>query len=403
MRDRVLELTRCRAGDLRANPANYRTHPKAQREALRGVLEEIGYAAALIARRGEDGSLTLIDGHLRADLDPGQVVPVLVLDVTEEEAEKLLASMDPIAALARPDPEALLALLGRVGTASEPLADLFERMRHSAEADLPGRLRDPDQIPSSSKARARAGDCYVLGAHRLVVGDATSKADMATLMAGEKADLYVTDPPYGVSYTGRTRRALRIRNDSREGLQELLAGSFARADEVVRPGAPLYVFHSSGELSIIFAQAVLAQGWSFRQTLIWKKDRPVIGHGDYMYAHEPIIAGYTASPKRRGRGSGGFYGGNDQSSVIEVPRPAASASHPTMKPTELLRRLIANSSRQGQIVLDSFGGSGSTLAACEDLGRRAFLMEIDPAYGDVILARFEALTAKKAELEERVG
>src|SRR6266536_6382804 len=129
MRDRILELTRCRAGDLIANPANYRKHPKAQREALRGVLEEIGYAAALIARRDADGSLTLIDGHLRADLDPEQLVPVLVLDVSEEEAEKLLASMDPITALARPDPEALLALLGRVRTESDPLADLFEAMR----------------------------------------------------------------------------------------------------------------------------------------------------------------------------------------------------------------------------------------------------------------------------------
>jgi DNA modification methylase len=403
MRDRVLALIRCRAGDLIANPANYRKHPKAQREALRGVLEEIGYAAALIARRDEDGSLTLIDGHLRADLDPDQLVPVLVLDVSEEEAEKLLASMDPIASLARPDPEALLALLGRVRTDSDPLADLFETMRRSAEIDLRGLLRDPDEIPSSPKGRTRTGDCYVLGAHRLVVGDATSKADMARLMAGETADIYVTDPPYGVSYTGRTRKALRIRNDSREGLEELLAGSFARADEVLRAGAPLYVFHSSGELSVIFAQAVLAQGWSFRQTLIWKKDRPVIGHGDYMYSHEPIIAGYTASPKRRGRGSGGFYGGNNQSSVIEVPRPAASGSHPTMKPTELLRRLISNSSRKDQIVLDSFGGSGSTLVACEELARRAFLIEIDPTYCDVILARFEALTSKKAELEERVA
>ncbi|HEV8176416.1 MAG TPA: DNA modification methylase [Gemmatimonadales bacterium] len=403
MRDRILELTRCRAGDLIANPANYRKHPKAQREALRAVLEEIGYAAALIARRDEDGSLTLIDGHLRADLDPEQLVPVLVLDVSEEEAEKLLASMDPITALARPEPEALLALLGRVHTDSDPLADLFEAMRRSAEADLPRLLCDPDEIPSAPKPRAKPGDLFTLGEHRLMCGDATSRPDMRRLMGGAKADLLLTDPPFGVSYIGRTKAALRIKGDSAAGLDDLLERSFARAGEVLREGAPLYVFHPAGELSVRFAQAFLHQGWELRQTLIWKKDRFVLGHGDYHYQHEPILYGYTPSPSRRGRGAGGFYGGNAQSSVLEVPRPAASREHPTAKPVELLRRLVSNSSRRGQIVLDCFGGSGSTLIACEDLSRRAFLMELDPAYCDVIIARFETLTGKKARLRGRIA
>jgi DNA modification methylase len=165
---------------------------------------------------------------------------------------------------------------------------------------------------------------------------------------------------------------------------------------VLRAGAPLYVFHPAGELSVTFARAFIDQGWSLRQTLVWKKDRLVIGHGDYHYGHEPILYGYTPSPGRRGRGAGGFYGGNGQSSVLEVPRPAASPDHPTAKPVELLRRLIANSSRRGHIVLDPFGGSGSALVACQELSRRAFVMEIDPAYCDVIMARFEALTGHRA-------
>jgi DNA modification methylase len=400
MRDRVKGLVRVRAGDLAAHPANWRKHPKAQRAALRDVLEEIGYAAALIARRDGDGSLTLIDGHLRADLDPEQMVPVLVLDVSEAEAEKLLASMDPLSGLARADPEALIDLLDRVSTGSDALADLLEQLRRSAESDLKALLRDPEDIPASSKPRTKPGDLFRLGEHRLLCGDARARADMRRLMAREKADLLVTDPPFGVQIIGRTKRALRISGDAPEGLEELLVRSFARVGEVLREGAPLYVFHPAGELSVVFAQAFLHQGWELRHTLVWKKDRFVLGHGDYHYAHEPILYGYAASTKRRGRGAGGFYGGNSQSSVIEVARPAASRDHPTSKPVELLARLISNSSRKHQVVLDPFVGSGTTLIACEQLGRRARAIEIDPGYCDVIIARFESLTGQRARREK---
>jgi DNA modification methylase len=403
MRDRVTGLVRVRAGDLAAHSANWRKHPKAQRAALRGVLEEIGYAAALIARRDDDGSLTLIDGHLRADLDPEQTVPVLVLDVSEAEAEKLLATMDPISGLARANPPALIDLLDRVSTGSDPLADLLEQLRREAEFDLKALLRDPEDIPASPKPRTKPGDLFTLGDHRLLCGDARSHADTGRLMGRDKADLLVVDPPFGVGYVGRTKRALRIKGDTPGRLDELLARSFARAGEVLAKGAPVYVFSPSAALSLVFANAFLEQGWSWRQTLIWKKDRPVLGHSDYAYQHEAILYGYTPAPARRGRGAGGFYGGDSQSSVLEVPRPAASPEHPTAKPVELIRRLVSNSSRRGQIVLDSFGGSGSTLIACEELSRHAFVMELDPAYCDVIIARFEALTDQKARLEEPVA
>jgi hypothetical protein len=162
MRDRISSLRRVKAAELTKNPGNYRKHPRAQREALRGVLSEIGYASALLAREDADGSLVLIDGHLRADLDSEQEVPVLVLDVTEAEADTLLASIDPIAAMAGSDPEALLALLGRVETDSEGLADLFEGLRRSAEDDLASLLQDPEELPKAAPSRTQPGDLFVL-------------------------------------------------------------------------------------------------------------------------------------------------------------------------------------------------------------------------------------------------
>jgi site-specific DNA-methyltransferase (adenine-specific) len=311
--------------------------------------------------------------------------------------------MDPISGLARSDPPALIELLDRVSTGSDPLADLLEQLRREAESDLKALLRDPEDIPASPKPRTKPGDLFTLGEHRLLCGDARSHADTGRLMGRDKADLLVVDPPFGVAYVGRTKRALRIKGDTPERLDELLARSFARAGEVLAKGAPVYVFSPSAALSLVFANAFLEEGWSWRQTLIWKKDRPVLGHSDYAYQHEAILFGYTPAPARRGRGVGGFYGGDAQSSVLEVPRPAASREHPTAKPVELIRRLVSNSSRRGQIVLDSFGGSGSTLIACEEMSRRAFVMELDPAYCDVIIARFEALTDQEARLEAQVA
>jgi len=396
VRDRVVELVRVRAGELRDHPSNWRIHPAAQREALKGILAEVGYADALLARR-DGGSLVLIDGHLRRSLDPDQVVPVLVLDVTEAEAEKLLVSLDPLAGLARPDPEALRSLLERVETSNDALADLLAELSRSAGGAPCPPGADPEAIPTPGAHRSRPGDTWALGRHRLHCGDATSTGDLAALMAGEKADALVTDPPYGVSYVGKTPRALRIRGDQPAGLDELLAGAFAQAGRVLAGGAAIYVFHPAGGGAASFMQAFSRAGFSILQGLVWVKGSIVLGHGDYHYRHEPILYGRTPGARRKGRGRGGWYGGNAASSVIEVPRPSASVDHPTAKPVELVRKLIENSTRRGQIVLDPFAGSGSTLVASELSGRRCYSMEIDPRYCDVVLARFEALSGIEAE------
>ena len=399
VRDRVVELRRVRAGDLVANPGNWRRHPEPQRAALRGLLREIGYADALIARE-VDGALVLIDGHLRRSLHPEAVVPVLVLDVTASEADTLLATLDPLAAMARPDPGPLAELLERVKTSSAAVGELLASLARGAGLPVTKLLREPDHVPEEAPPRTKPGDLWVLGDHRLACGDATKAKDMARLMGGERADLLWTDPPYGVDYVGKTSRALTISGDVPAKLEELLHRSFAQVAAVLAEGAALYVAHPAGAASVLFLQAFLAQGWRLHQSLVWVKDQMVLGHADYHYRHEPIAYGYAPGSGRRGRGAEGWYGGNGESSVLEVPRPRASSTHPTMKPVELIRRCLKNSSKPGERVLDPFCGSGSTLVACEATGRRGYGMEIDPSYCDVVLARFKELTGEEARREE---
>jgi len=205
-----------------------------------------------------------------------------------------------------------------------------------------------------------------------------------------------TDPPYGVSYVGRTRDRLEITNDTSSQLAVLLRAAFSSIDRVLAPGSPLYVAHPAGALQAVFIAAFLEAGWSLRQSLVWVKDTMVLGRSDYHYQHEPLLYGYKPTDTGRlGRGGAGWHGDNSQTSVFAIDRPRASAEHPTMKPPELIEAMVGNSSHRRAVVLDPFAGSGSTLIACERLGRRARLIEIDPRYCDVIVARYEALTRRQ--------
>jgi len=395
-RDRVVELRRVRAKELLEHPRNWRTHPKRQKEALRALLSQVGFADALIARE-QDGRLVLIDGHLRRSLDPEQLLPVLVLDVDEAEADMLLATLDPLAGLAGANSDALSDLLSRVTSSSEEVRQLFAELMTRA-GSITGSA-DPEEIPPlPEKPKTRLGDLWELGEHRIVCGDATSAMDLARLMNGEKARLLWTDPPYGVGYVGKTRAALRIRNDEEAGLAELLSKAFAAAAAVLAPGAAIYIAHPAGPGQAVFLNAFLAQGWVLRQELIWLKDSMVLGHADYHYRHEPLLYGHAPVKGRWGRGAAGWYGGHSEVSVLEVPRPKASPEHPVAKPVELVRRMVANSSAPGDVVLDPFLGSGSTLIAAELIGRRCFGIEIDPAYVEVAVARWERFTGRQAKM-----
>lgn len=399
-RDRINELVRVRAGDLVPNPRNWRRHPAEQRAALRGILRDIGYADALLARR-DGADLVLIDGHLRQSLDPEQMVPVLVLDVDEREADLILATLDPLVGLATAEGPALQALLGRVETSSAAVRSLLEEVARRSRLPVTRLLIDPNYVPEQPEPRTQMGDLWRLGQHFLLCGDATRAQDVARLMQGVAADVLWTDPPYGVDYVGKTPERLRVRGDQAKDIAGLLEGALSAAAETLVPGAAIYLCHPAGVQSLTFLHAFVARGWRLHRGLVWVKNSMVLGHGDYHYRHEPIAFGYAPGGGRRGRGHSGWFGGNDQDSVLEYERPAASRQHPTMKPVELIRRCLGNSCPVGGVVLDPFCGAGSTLIACEMQGARARAIEIDPRYCDVIVKRYEELTGTVATLERQ--
>jgi len=256
-------------------------------------------------------------------------------------------------------------------------------------------LTDPDDVPEPPAAKSVLGDLWLLGPHRVLCGDSTVPADVERLMDGAKASILWTDPPYGVDYVGKTKRALTIENDGAADLPELLRRFMAAATVVLEPSSPFYIAAPAGPLFAVFLKAVAEAGWRYHQEIVWRKDQMVLGHSDYHYIHEPLLYGYLPGPGRPGRGLHAgtrWYGDHSQVSVIDCPRPKRSEEHPTMKPVALIERCLHNSSRPGFSVLDLFGGSGSTLIACHQTGRVAYLCEIDPRYVDVTCRFFQEHT-----------
>ena len=272
--------------------------------------------------------------------------------------------------------------------------------------------------PTEEELTIQVGDLYQCGNHRVLCGDSTNPDHLAQLLAGQSVGLYVTDPPYNVAYEGKTKDALTIQNDQMEAtaFQDFLTDAFQTVDTVLKPGGAFYIWHADSE-RLNFSQAIKRTGWLEKQTLIWVKDTFVLGRQDYQWQHEPCLYGWKA-------GSGHYfvsdfsqstilenaldtkskqelidliksYQANQPTSILRVNRPTCNDDHPTMKPITLLERLIRSSSKQGEAVLDSFAGSGSTLLACERLGRKCYALELDPKYVAVILKRFEEATGIK--------
>jgi DNA modification methylase len=419
-------------GELADNPRNWRRHPARQIAALRDAIAEVGWAGACLfnERTGR-----MIDGHLRRQmaLDQGRTqIPVLIGSWDEATEAKILATLDPIGALAEADAAQLEALLRDVNTGSEALQQLLDDLASQAgTALLHDGLTDPDDVPEPpDQAVTQPGDTWLLGRHRLRCGDSGRPDDLDRLLDGAKIHLVNTDPPYGVHVEPRSNNAIRAGLSSFEGpkhhqsldlarhpekaiptdkklrardrplandfvsdaeFNRLLHQWFGNLARVLLPGRCFYIWGGYSNLPN-YPPALAANGLYFSQAIIWNKLHPVLTRKDFMGCFELAFYGW-----REGAGHE-FYGPTNALDLWEIKKVnPQDMVHLTEKPTELARRALEYSSRPGENVLDLFAGSGSTLIAAEQTGRRAFLMELDPLYCDVILRRYEQFTGQPAE------
>lgn len=248
------------------------------------------------------------------------------------------------------------------------------------------------EIDEEAEPITKLGDIWRLGRHRLMCGDSTIPESVKKLCGGNLMDLLITDPPYNVDYTGKTKDALKIKNDKmdNDSFREFLRDAFSAADEVMKNGAVFYIWHADLE-GYNFRGACFDIGWKVRECLIWVKNSMVMGRQDYHWQHEPCLYGWK-------EGTHLWASDRKQTTTLHFDRPTANKMHPTMKPVKLFDYQIKNNTREQDCVLDVFAGSGTTLIACEQNGRTAYVMELDPKYCDVIIKRWENLTGEKAVL-----
>ncbi len=250
-------------------------------------------------------------------------------------------------------------------------------------------LVDDDFVPDPKKTNIKLGDIFELGDHRLMCGDATLKNDVDKLMNGQLADMVHTDPPYNIAYSGGSKKRENIANDDLKDFNGFLFNAYSQYARVLKKGGCIYVWHASTETHN-FISEFIKSGFLFKSYIIWNKDNSTFGRSDYHWKHEPAIYGWKDG------GAHKWHGDRKQTTVWDVKRPSRSDDHPTMKPIDLCDIAIKNSSKKGQLILDFFCGSGSTLISCEKNERKCYAMELSPNYCQVIIDRWEAYTGRKA-------
>lgn len=377
---------------------NSRTHSDAQVAQIAASIKEFGWTNPILV----DGTKGIIAGHgrLMAARKLGLVkVPVIELkDMTESQKKAYVIADNQLAMNAGWDIELLkieVADLNEDGFDLELLGFDNKMLDSLLEPEVKEGLTDEDQVPEVPKEpKTKLGDVYILGEHRLMCGDSTSIEQVEKLTDG-LVDILVTDPPYNVNYEGATKDKLKIMNDSMDDstFRQFLRDAFVAANAVMKQGAVYYIWHADSE-GYNFRGACRDAGWTVRQTLIWAKDSMVMGRQDYHWKHEPCLYGWKDGAAHL------WASDRKQTTIIECKKPRVNDIHPTMKPVELMEYQILNNTKGQDVVLDLFGGSGSTLIACEKTGRKARLMELDPKYCDVIVKRWEDFTGKQAILSE---
>ncbi len=379
---------------------NPRTHSETQIAKVAASIARFGFVNPILV----DASANVIAGHGRLQAAKQlalKEVPVIILDhLNEDEKRAYVIADNQLALEAGWDDDLLKAELGAlaevdfdlsvIGFSDKELAELLEGLE-GTEGNT-----DDDAVPETpNDPKTKPGDIYVLGNHRLLCGDSTILENVERVLDGALADMVFTDPPYNVDYGNTAKDKMRgnnrtIMNDNLgEGFEAFLYDACVNMIAVCK-GA-IYVCMSSSELHTL-QKAFIAAGGKWSTFVIWAKNTFTLGRSDYQRQYEPILYGWK-------QGTDHFWcGARDQGDVWFVNKPTKNDLHPTMKPVELVERAVRNSSKSRDIVLDCFGGSGSTLIACEKTGRQARLIELDPKYCDVIVQRWEEFTGKKAEL-----
>lgn len=365
---------------------NARTHSKEQINKLRSSLREFGFINPVII--GRDYGIIAGHGRVMAAREEGiGAVPCVFVDHLTEAQKKAYIIADNRMALDAGWDEEILKVeiealqaeafdISLTGFGEDEIADLFGKDEGDVEDD------DYDLTAALEKAAfVEKGDVWIVGRHRLVCGDATNENDVATLMDGKRANLIVTDPPYGVSF--KSTSGLTIKNDSMkdEEFYNFLYKSFANMVAHTENGGSAYVFHADTE-GLTFRKAFIDAGFHLAGVCIWSKNSLVLGRSDYQWQHEPVLYGFLQNGKHR------WYSDRKQTTIWNFNKPKRNENHPTSKPLDLLSYPIRNSSQENAIVIDTFGGSGSTLMACEATNRICYTMELDEKYASVILRRY---------------
>lgn len=416
---------------------NSRKHSPAQIEQLAGTIQRVGWTNPILVA---DGTILAGHGRIMAAQKLGlRKVPGIDLShLSEHERQALVISDNRLAELASWDLEMLKVetdelraagfdLEAYTGFAEEDLAKLFEGME---DPEPPGD-KDPDEVPEAPEVpHSREGDIWVCGPHRIACGDCSDMRLVDALMQGEMADLCVTDPPYNVAYESELAGSIKNDNMADAEFRKMLGGWYASMFAVMKPGAPIYVAHADTE-GLNFRDAFRAAGFKLSGCLIWRKNSLVLGRSDYQWQHEPILYGWKPGAKHR------WYGGRKRTTVVEwgesgpvrrledgrwaitvgdsvlivdgqatleeVPgsviyhdKPSRSELHPTTKPVGLWEKLMKPSSRPGDVVIDWFSGSGTTMIAADRMGLVARVTELDPKFVDVAVRRWEMLTGRRA-------
>lgn len=379
-------------------------------EQIKASIRRFGFVAPLIR---DESSKRLVAGHGRLQalremlaagedrplgLGPKWQVPVLtgVAFANREEALAYLVADNRLSEMGGWDKDALSTILQELAQTEAALAGVgytLKEVEKMAAREARRLLEDPGPQELPQEPKTQPGDVWLLGEHRVICGDCTEALVVEKLMDGRAANMLLTDPPYNVAYVGKTAKKLTIENDemSDASFRSFLVDSFRFAFGALQEGGAFYIWHADSE-GFNFRGAVRDVGEQVRQCIIWAKNCLVMGRQDYQWKHEPCLYGWKKGASHH------WYAGRDQTTILEFDKPSRSEDHPTMKPVPLFERLIQNSSKEGDVILDVFLGSGTSLIAAERTGRICYGVEKDPRYCDVIVRRWQEMTGKTATL-----